>query len=153
MTIRKRFHQVWKHDCPGAILTCSILKCNDENFIVFGGHDKKLYLMDSNNEILDEISFDGWCRCSYTVDMTGDGCDEVLVGSGDGSFLVVKLDQKEKKFHGIKHYKDKEKINFCFAVDIFHIGEFQLIYGGEDNTLKIFKNIISPQPDIILYYD
>lgn len=93
--INKRFHQHWVFECPDAILTCSILKCRDNYFIAFGGHDKTLYLMSKDLQILDDIEFDGWVRCSYPMDLDGDECDELLVGAGDGACLVLKLDQEK----------------------------------------------------------
>ncbi|MFX1276695.1 MAG: hypothetical protein ACFFBP_09675 [Promethearchaeota archaeon] len=153
MTIRKRFHQDWIFKCPDAVLTCSILKCKDESFIVFGGHDKKLYLMDKDRNIIDQVVFDGWCRCTYCKDITGDGCDEILVGSGDGSCLVLKFDQITKKLINLKHYKGEEKVNCCIAGDLYRKGVINLIYGGEDDTLKIFNTLASTKPDSIFYFD
>ena len=153
MTLRKRFHQEWVFECPDAILTCSILKCLDELFLVFGGHDKTFYLMDKDMNILDDISFDGWCRCSYSIDLNGDGQDEVLVGSGDGSFLAVKLDQENKKLAGLMHYKSEGKVNCCVAGDLYRNGNIELIFGGEDKSVKIFTDITSDEPALTLYYD
>ena len=62
--------------------------------------------MDKDMNILDDITFDGWCRCSFSIDLNGDGQDEVLVGSGDGSFLAVKLDKANKL--GIKVISENE---------------------------------------------
>ncbi len=153
MTIRKRFHQEWILKCPEVILTCSILKCRDDTLIVFGGHDKKLYLMDEDQNILDQVNFDGWCRCSYSKDITGDECDEILVGSGDGSFLVLKLDQENKKLINLKHYKGIEKINACVAGDLYRKGNINLIFGDENNTINIFNSLSSKEPEITLYFD
>lgn len=153
MTLRKRFHQEWVFECPDAVLTCSILKCLDESFLVFGGHDKTFYLMDKDMNILDDITFDGWCRCSYSIDLNGDGQDEVLVGSGDGSFLAVKLDQANKKLAGLMHLKSEGKVNCCIGGDLFRDGNIELVFGGEDKSVKIFDDITSTNPIITLYYD
>jgi len=153
MTLRKRFHQEWVFECPDAVLTCSILKCLDESFLVFGGHDKTFYLMDKDMNILDDITFDGWCRCSYSIDLNGDGQDEVLVGSGDGSFLAVKLDQVNKKLAGLMHLKSEGKINCCVGGDLFRDGNIEIIFGGEDKSVKIFDDLTSTNPIITLYYD
>ena len=153
MTLRKRFHQEWVFECPAAILTCSILKCFDEPFLVFGGHDKTFYLMDKNMNILDEINFDGWCRCCYPMDINGDGKDEVLVGSGDGSFLAVQFDDDAKKLAGLMHYKSKGKVTCCIAGDFYRNGNIELIFGGEDKTVKVFESIGSKNPLLSLYYD
>jgi WD40 repeat protein len=123
--------------------------------LVFGGHDKKLHLMDPNTnlEIIDEISFDGWVRCSYTIDLDGDGCDEVLIGSGDGSFLVIKLDHEAKKLVGIMRYTSSGKVICCCAGDLTNDENIELIFGGDDKTLKIFNDIDSEEPKFTLYYD
>ena len=83
--LRKRYQLNWMFECPDAVLTCSIVNCRNEKYLVFGGHDKTLYLMDSENNIIDDRVFDGWCRCTFPVDLDGDGCDEILVGAGDGN--------------------------------------------------------------------
>ena len=86
--LKKRFNVKWIFEAPEAVLTCSILKCGDKQYYVFGGHDRTLYLMDDEMQVLDSVSFDGWCRCTFPIDITSDGCDEILVGAGDGNFLV-----------------------------------------------------------------
>ena len=141
--LRKRFNQNWVFESPDAVDTVSILKCLEKSYLVFGGHDKGLYLMDNDLTILDDISFDGWVRCSFTIDLDGDGCDEVLVGVGDGSFLVLKLDKDQTKLIGIMRYKADRKINCCVAGDIYRNGNIELIFGGEDKTLNILKDINS----------
>ncbi|MHA1343077.1 MAG: hypothetical protein ACTSQG_03770, partial [Promethearchaeota archaeon] len=151
--IRKRYHQNWLFQSPGAILTCSILKCGEQSFLAFGGHNKTLYLMDKDLTIIDQVQFDGWCRCSYTIDLDGDNCDEILVGVGDGHFLVLKLDIEQKKLIGILHYKSEGKVTCCLAGDFYRDGDIELIFGGEDRTLKIFKNVYSEEPILIFYYD
>ena len=55
-TLKKRFSLNWMFECPDAILTCSILQCGGESYLVFGGHDKTLYLMSRDLDILDTIS-------------------------------------------------------------------------------------------------
>ena len=76
--LRKRYRLNWMFECPDAVLTCSILKCPDKNYILFGGHDKTIYLMDEEINIIDDRVFDGWCRCSYTIDLDGDGYKDTL---------------------------------------------------------------------------
>ncbi|MBD3254163.1 MAG: hypothetical protein GF383_03680 [Candidatus Lokiarchaeota archaeon] len=151
--IRKRFHQHWVFQAPEAILTCNILNCNKNQYLVFGGHDKSLYLMDFDLMILDDLEFDGWVRCSYPADLNGDDCDELLVGTGDGRCLVVKLDPKTQKLSGLMNYKAEGKISCCVAGDFYRDGNLELIFGGEDKTLKIFKNIKSKKPLLTFYYD
>ena len=53
--------------------------------------------MDEKMDIVDDRAFDGWVRCSYPIDFDGDGCDEVLVGAGDGNFMVLKLNPEKKE--------------------------------------------------------
>ncbi|MFX1259291.1 MAG: hypothetical protein ACFFAN_15660 [Promethearchaeota archaeon] len=151
--IRKRFHQYWVFEAPEAVLTCSILKYVDKRFLIFGGHDKTLYLMDEEFQILDYKSFDGWCRCCYPIDLDGDGCDEVLVGTGDGRFIVLKLNKKRMKFEAIMNCKFTGMINCCVGGDLYRDGNLELIFGSEDKTLKIFKDINSNKPIITFYYD
>lgn len=151
--IKKRYHQHWVFQSPEAVLTCSILKCQENSFLAFGGHDKTLYLMDQELTILDDISFDGWVRCSFPADIDDDGCDDLLVGTGDGRFLVLKLDKEQKKFSGIMNYKSEGKVICCVAGDFYRDGNIELIFGGEDKTLKIFKNVNSQEPTVIFYYD
>jgi WD40 repeat protein len=151
--IKKNFNLNWMFECPDAILTCSVLNCGDQSYFVFGGHDKTLYLMDQELNILDTITFDGWCRCSYPVDVTGDGCDEILVGAGDGNFLVVKFVKGLNKLAGIMNYKVKKKVLCVTAGDFTQNGNIELILGSEDKTLKIFESIDAKEPTYVLYYD
>ena len=151
--IRKRYQLNWMFECPDAVLTCSVLKCKNKNYLVFGGHDKILYLMDEKMNIIDDRAFDGWVRCSYSVDLDGDGCDEVLVGAGDGNFMALKLNVDKKKLLGIMRYKSSKRINCCIAGDFTRDGNIELIFGSDDKTLKIFNDIKAKEPKFTLYYD
>ncbi|MFW9950113.1 MAG: hypothetical protein ACFFKA_08310 [Candidatus Thorarchaeota archaeon] len=152
-TLKKRFNLNWMFECPDAVLTCSTLRCGEKTYIVFGGHDKTLYLMDENLNILDSVTFDGWVRTTHSVDITKDGCDEILVGAGDGNFLVVKLVKGIDKLAGIMNYKSKGKVLSVIAGDFTRDDNIELIYGSEDKTLKIFENIDAKEPKYTLYYD
>jgi len=151
--LRKRYQLNWMFECPDAVLTCSVLKCNDINYLVFGGHDKTLYLMDEKMNIIDDRAFDGWCRCSYSIDLEGDGCDEVLVGAGDGNFMVLKLNVEKKKLVGLMRYKASKRVNCCIAGDFTRDGNIELIFGSDDKTLRIFDDIKAKEPKYVLYYD
>lgn len=151
--LRKRYQLNWMFECPDAVLTCSVLKCNDKNFLVFGGHDKTLYLMDEKLNIIDDRAFDGWCRCSYSIDLDGDGCDEVLVGAGDGNCMVLKLNIEKMKLVGLMRYKASKRINCCIAGDFTRDGNIELIFGGDDKTLRIFDDLKAKEPKYTLYYD
>ena len=151
--LRKRFNLNWIFEAPEAVLTCSVLKCENESYLVFGGHDRTLYLMDCDMQILDGVSFDGWCRCSYTIDITGDNSDEVLVGAGDGNFLVLKFVKGINKLATIMNYRCTGKVLCVTGGDFTNDGKIELILGSEDKTLKIFKTIDSKEPEFILYYD
>ena len=151
--IRKRYRLNWMFECPEAVLTCCILKCHNNNYLVFGGHDKTLYLMDEKMNIVDDRSFDGWCRCSYAIDLDGDGCDEILVGAGDGTFMVLKLNIEKQKLVGVMRYRSTGKVNCCIAGDFTRNGKADLIFGGEDKTLKIFDSINYKEPKFVFYYD
>ncbi|MFW9895632.1 MAG: WD40 repeat domain-containing protein [Candidatus Thorarchaeota archaeon] len=150
--IRKRFQTNWTFECPDAVLTCSVMKCK-QNFLVFGGHDKTLYLMDETMNIVDDREFDGWIRCTYPVDLDGDGCDELLVGAGDGNFMVMKLNVEKKKLSGLMRYKSTNKVNCCIAGDLTRNGNLELIFGSEDKTIKVFENVGAKEPLFIFYYD
>jgi len=151
--LKKHFNMNWMFECPDAVLTCSTLKCGAKSYIVFGGHDKTLYLMDEDLNILDSITFDGWVRTTHAVDITQDGCEEILVGAGDGNFLVVKLVKGIDKLAGIMNYKSKGKVLTVIAGDFTRDKNIELINGSEDKTLKIFENIDSKEPKYVLYYD
>ncbi len=151
--LRKYFHQYWLFECPDAIMTTQILKAGGEKFLVFGGHDKTLYLMDDELMIADDVVFDGWVRCSYPIDLDGDGNEEVLVGAGDGRVLVLKLDEKKKKFIGIMNKKFGAMIDCCTAGDFYRDGNIELIFGGEDKSLNILNDINSNEPIATFYYD
>jgi WD40 repeat protein len=148
-----KFDLNWMFECPDAILTCSVLHCDDQSYFVFGGHDKTLYLMDQDLTILDSITFDGWCRCTFPIDVTGDGCDEILVGAGDGNFLVVKFVKGLNRLAGIMNYKIANKVLCVTAGDFTRDGNIELILGSEDKTLKIFENVEAKEPKFTLYYD
>jgi WD40 repeat protein len=128
------------------------MKCK-ENFLAFGGHDKILYLMDEKMNIIDDREFDGWIRCSYPIDLDGDGCDEILVGAGDGNFMVLKLNVEKKKLAGLMRYKSANKVNCCVAGDLTRDGNIELIIGSEDKTIKIFDSIKAKEPKFIFYFD
>jgi len=151
--LKKTFNMNWMFECPDAVLTCSTLKCGVKNYIVFGGHDKTLYLMDDSLTILDSITFDGWVRTTHAVDITKDGCEEILVGAGDGNFLVVKLVKGINKLASIMNYKSKGKVLSVNAGDFTRDKNIELIYGSEDKTVKIFENIDATEPKFTLYYD
>lgn len=158
--IKKRFEQKWKFYSPDAVLTSSILKSKGKTYIAFGGHDKRLYLMDKEQNLLDAVVFDGWCRCSYPIDLDGDSDDELIVGAGDGNFLVLKLDPVKEIFITIMNYVSQGKVLCCTAGDITRDGSIELIFGGEDKTLKILnyhpqkmKDIEGIKPLYIFYYD
>jgi WD40 repeat protein len=151
--LRKRYQLNWMFECPDAVLTCSVVKCNNNNFLVFGGHDKALYLMDEEMNIVDDRPFDGWCRCSYSIDIDGDGCDEILVGAGDGNFMVLKLNIQNKKLTGLMRYKSSKRINCCIAGDFTQDGNIELIFGSDDKSVKIFDSITAKEPKFMLYYD
>ncbi len=153
MAIRKRYQLKFMFECPDAVLTCSVLRCKEKNYLVFGGHDKTLYLLDEEMNIVDGRSFDGWCRCSYPIDLDGDGCDEVLVGAGEGSFMVLKLNEEKKKLVGLMRYKASNRVTCCIAGDFTRDGNIELLFGSEDKTLKIFDSIKAKEPKFILYYD
>ena len=149
----EKFDLNWMFECPDAILTCSVLRCEDQSYFVFGGHDKTLYLMDQELTILDSITFDGWCRCTFPIDVTGDGCDEILVGAGDGNFLVVKFVKGLNRLAGIMNYKIAKKVLCVTAGDFTRDENIELILGSEDKTLKIFENVEAKEPKFTLYYD
>ena len=153
MSVKKQFNLDWMFECPDAVLTCSILECGDDSYLIFGGHDKTLYLMNEELNILDSITFDGWVRTTFPIDITKDGCQEVLVGAGDGNFLVVKFVKGINKLAGIMNYKSKGKVLCVTAGDFTRNGNIELIHGSEDKTLKIFENIDSTEPKYIFYYD
>ncbi|MBY9004791.1 MAG: WD40 repeat domain-containing protein [Candidatus Lokiarchaeota archaeon] len=151
--IKKRFNLKWMFEAPEAVLTYSNLKCGEKRFFVFGGHDRTLYLMDDKMQILDSVTFDGWCRCSYPVDITSDGCDEILVGAGDGNFLVLKFVKGLNKLATIMNYRSSGKVLCVTAGDLTNDGNIELIHCGEDKTVKIFENIDATSPKYVLYYD
>lgn len=153
MSVKKQFNLDWMFECPDAVLTCSTLECGDDSYLVFGGHDKTLYLMNEELNILDSITFDGWVRTTFPMDITKDGCQEVLVGAGDGNFLVVKFVKGINKLAGIMNYKSKGKVLCVSAGDFTRNGNIELIHGSEDKTLKIFENIDSTEPKYIFYFD
>jgi hypothetical protein len=45
MSVKKQFNLDWMFECPDAVLTFSTLNCGDDSYMIFGGHDKTLYLM------------------------------------------------------------------------------------------------------------
>jgi len=153
MSAKKQFNLDWMFECPDAVLTCSTLECADDSYLVFGGHDKTLYLMNEELNILDSIKFDGWVRSTFPIDITKDGCQEVIVGAGDGNFLVVKFVKGINKLAGIMNYKSKGKVLCVTGGDFTRNENIELIHGSEDKTLKIFENIDSIDPKYVFYYD
>ncbi len=153
MSLQKRYQLKWVFEAPDAIMACSVMKCREEMRLIFGGHDKCLYLMDLELNMICDITFDGWVRCIHAVDLDGDGCDEVLVGSGDGSCMVLKFDQEKEKFVAIMRYIADGMVTCCTAGDLNGDGNYELIFGCADKTLKIFMDITSNEPTFTLYYD
>ncbi|TXT63115.1 MAG: hypothetical protein BAJALOKI3v1_430011 [Promethearchaeota archaeon] len=151
--IKKSYELKWTYDAPEAILACDIITCHDKIYLVFGGHDRHLYIMNENKEIINSMRFDGWLRCIYTADIDGDGCEEILAGTGDGNFLVVKYIEEDAKMIGVKHYITDGKILCCTAGDITRNGEYELIFGGDNNKLVIFANFARDSPQFVQYYE
>lgn len=151
--IKKTYEFKWVFEAPEAILACSIIKCKNKSFLTFGGHDRNLYLMNQNRNIVDSLEFDGWIRCIDTKDIDGDGCDEIICGTGDGNFLVIKIDLEKEKLLGIKHYMTNGKIFCCVAEDITRNGQYELVFGGDNNKLVIFRNFSSELPQFIQHYE
>ncbi|MFX1453476.1 MAG: hypothetical protein ACFFCM_21785, partial [Promethearchaeota archaeon] len=79
--------------------------------------------------------------------------DEILVGTGDGRFIILKLNKKTMKLEGIMNYKSGGMINCCVAGDWNSNGNIELMFGGEDKTFKILKDINAEKPILTLYYD
>jgi len=151
--ISKRFHQWWLFQCPDAVMSCSVLKCLDEELLAFGGHDKTLYLMNEELMIIDDVVFDGWCRCTYPIDIDGDGCDDLIVGTGDDRLLVLKFDNEKQKLNGIMNFKSEGKITCCVGGDLYQDGNVEIIFGGENKKLIILKDVYSKKPIETFYYD
>jgi len=151
--IKKNYEYKWIFEAPEAILACKVLKCKKNLYLVFGGHDKTLYIMDLEMNIIDSIDFDGWVRCIRVNDIDGDGCDEILAGTGDGNFLVIKFDEDNKQMVGIKHYITNGKVLCCATGDITRDGQYELIFGGDNNKLEIFKDFLSKSPKFTQYYE
>ena len=153
MSLKKRYQLKWVFEAPDAINACAILKCTNpkKDYIVFGGHDKNLYLMDLELNMICDITFDGWIRCIYTIDLDGDGIDEVLVGSGDGSCMVLKFDPEKEKLLAIMRYMAEGMVTCCTAGDLDGDGNHELIFGCADKTLKIFTDITMQEPTFTLY--
>ena len=149
----KRYHLNWLFEAPDALLTCSVMLCDGVRYFAFGGHDKTLYIMSTEFEILVDIEYEAWVRCSYSIDLTGDGNDELLVGTGDGNCIVYKFDTAEKKLVELMNYEASDKMNCCVAGDLFQDGSDALIYGGDNKQIHIFKDFNSTEPLFTLYYD
>ena len=149
----KRYHLNWLFEAPDALLTCSVMKCDGKRYFAFGGHDKTLYIMSTEFEILVDIEYEAWVRCSYSIDLTGDGSDELLVGTGEGNCIVYRFDTAEKKLIELMNYESSDKMNCCVAGDLFQDGSDTLIYGGDNKQIHIFKDFNSIEPLFTLYYD
>jgi len=150
--LTKNYDFNWEYNTAEPILSCSVLKKNDEMFFVYGGHNRILHLLDKEATQLSAIEFDGWVRCSYPIDISGDERDEVLVGTGDGDMLVLKFDEEKDELVGIFHRKLEGKILCCTAGDINLNGVINFVYGGEGKKVFIFEGIQSNEPQFILYY-
>ncbi|MHA1688371.1 MAG: hypothetical protein ACTSUN_03375 [Promethearchaeota archaeon] len=155
MTLYKRYQLKWVFQSPDAIMACSILKCSNpqKSYILFGGHDKTLYMMDLDLNIVNDISFDGWVRCIHSIDLDGDGCDEVLVGSGDGSMIVLKFDPEKQILRALMRYMVEGMVTCCTAGDLTNGGTQELFFGCSDKTLRIFQGLSNNEPTFTLYYD
>ncbi|TXT61512.1 MAG: hypothetical protein BAJALOKI1v1_1130002 [Promethearchaeota archaeon] len=150
--VAKTYDFNWDLETTGAILTCNTLKTDEKIYLIYGGHDKKLFLLDQNANLLSSTDFDGWVRCSYSEDFDTDGIEEVLAGTGDGNMLVLKLDEQEEKLQGIFHQKSQGKILCCCAGDLNRNGIMDFVYGLESKKVKIYEGIESKEPKFILYY-
>ncbi|MBD3213975.1 MAG: hypothetical protein GF311_15300 [Candidatus Lokiarchaeota archaeon] len=151
--IKKSYELKWTYNAPEAILACAIINCHDKTYLVFGGHDRHLYIMNEDKDIINSMEFDGWLRCIYTADIDGDGCEEIIAGTGDGNFLVVKYREEDAKLIGVKHYITDGKVLCCTAGDITRNGQHELIFGGDNNKLIIFANFSSDFPQFVQYYE
>jgi len=150
--ISKKYEFNWDFDTSGAILTSVPLKGKEKIYLIYGGHEKKLYLLDQEADILNTIEFDGWVRCAFPIDFDKDDVEELLVGTGDGNMLVFELNEKEKKLFKIFHQKSSRKILCCTAGDLNRNGIMDFIYGGEGKKLYLYEGIQSKKPDFIFSY-
>ncbi|MHA1805517.1 MAG: hypothetical protein ACTSU4_13450 [Promethearchaeota archaeon] len=156
MTLYKRYQLKWVFEAPDVIRACSVLKCPipPGSYILFGGHDKTLYMMDLKLNIVNEVSFDGWVRCIHSIDLDGDGNHEaVLIGSGDGTMMVLKFDPEKETLRAIMRYKAEGMITCCTAGDLTSNGSPELLFGCSDKTLRIFQEPFTNEPTFTLYYD
>jgi hypothetical protein len=142
----------WDFETTGAVLTCCTLETRKKIYLIYGGHEKKLFLLDENANVLSSIEFDGWVRYAYPIDFDQDGNEELLVGTGDGNMLVLKLDEKKEELFGIFHQKSQGKILCCAAGDLNRNGTINFIFGGERKKVFIFEGLQSNKPRYILYY-
>jgi len=129
------------------------MKCDGKRYFAFGGHDKTLYIMNTEFEIVVDIEYEAWVRCTYSIDLTGDKSDELLVGTGEGNCIAYRFDTAEKKLIELMNYPSTGKMNCCVAGDIFQDGSDTLIYGGDNKQIHIFKDFNSTEPLFTLYYD
>ncbi len=150
--VSKNYDFNWDFNTTGAILTCCTLKTKEKVYLIYGGHDKKLFLLDQNAKLLSSIEFDGWVRCAFSIDFDQDGIEEILAGTGDGNMLVLKFDKQKEKLQGIFHQKSQGKILCCCAGDLNRNGIMDFIFGLERKKVKIYEGLESKEPKFILYY-
>ena len=151
-TLSKKYSFNWDFNSQEPILTCSVVRRREQIFLVYGGHNRRLYLLDNNANTLSSIEFDGWVRCSFTIDSNGDGLEEVLVGTGDGDMIILAFSDNKDELRGIFHNKMEGKILCCAAADINMNGVIDYIFGGEGKKIYIFEGFESEDPSFILYY-
>lgn len=150
--LTKKYEFNWEYNATEPILSCSVLKKNDEMYFAYGGHNRAINLLDNKANLLSSNEFDGWVRCSFPIDSSGDEEDEVLVGTGDGDMLILKFKEDKDELVGIFHSKIEGKILCCTAGDINLNGIIDFVYGGEGKKVLIFEGIKSKKPQHILYY-
>ncbi len=135
-------------------------KCNQCSIITVGSQDKKLYILNSKFEEQQTLEFPSWVRCVATGDLTGDGNDEIVTGSGDRSFRIFKffpaaenrenkenlenkddLDNQGKsgEFKEIHYIEFDHFVNSCVIADINGNGRKEIVTGSWDQTINTFE--------------
>lgn len=142
--IAQRYRTVLTKDCSSInhiIEVVSVEGSADSPYLVTGGLEQKVQIFNVHLDLIQEIQFKGWIRCSTVVDLDGDGNLEFSIGSGDSTVRVFKYSSEDHLFFELWSYTFKNKVSSISSGDINCDGRIEIIAGSWDKTVKVFDGL------------
>lgn len=137
--IAQRYRTILSKDTSSINNCIEIVYISSKPFIVTGGIEKKIYVYNTNLEIIQEIEFDGWIRAITVCDLDKNNNNEFAVASGDNTLRVFKYSNHSYEEFWKKTFE--KKVSAVGAGDINGDGRIEIIAGSWDNIIKVFDGL------------